>query len=99
MTYEPIAEATDPHGRKVVYDERGRGHILRRRPNVVDETDAIMAAVARPDHREPDPLPGRERFYRRHVTDKIRWLRVVVDFNQDPGFVVTALIQRKNPIQ
>lgn len=99
MTYESIAETNDPDGRQVVYDERGRGHILRRRPNVIDETDAMMRAIARPDHRELDPLPHRERFYRRHVTDKVRWLRVVVDFSQEPGFVVTALIQRKNPIQ
>ncbi|MGH3262998.1 MAG: hypothetical protein ACRDNS_13475 [Trebonia sp.] len=42
-------------------------------------------------------MAGRERFYLRRVTDKVRWLTVVVDFNQDPAVVVTAFIQRKDP--
>jgi hypothetical protein len=76
-----------------------RGHIERRRPELIDEVEAMIAAITRPDHREYDPLPGRERFYALRSTDKIRWLRVVVDFNETPAFVVTALIQRKNPIR
>jgi hypothetical protein len=43
-------------------------------------------------HRDEDPVPGRERFYRRDL-DPRRWLRVVVDFNDTPTFVVTAFVQ------
>ena len=67
------------------------------RPQLLGDVDAILAAIAAPDHREEDPKRGRERFYRRRMTDKVRWLRVVVDFSEAPAFVVTAFIQRKNP--
>lgn len=51
---------------------------------------------AHPDHRAHDPLAGRERFYRRDL-DPRRWLRVVVDFNDEPAWVVTALVQENQP--
>jgi hypothetical protein len=60
------------------------------------DVKAILAVVNRPDHRELDPRPDRERFYRQHL-DQRRWLRVVVDFDEDPGRVVTAIIQRYDP--
>lgn len=89
-------EATDPDGRDVVLDERTIGHLHRRRPHLVRHADAILDAVGRPDLREDDPVPGRERFYRRDL-DPGRWLRVVVDFNQSPAFVVTAFVQDNPP--
>jgi len=89
-------ETIDPDGRLVVLDERTRGHLERRRPGMLDNIDAILGAVARPDVREEDPRPGRERFYRRDL-DPGRWLRVVVDFTRVPGFVVTALVQHNDP--
>ena len=58
---------------------------------------AILDAVARPDAREADLAPGRERFYRRDL-DARRWLRVVVDFNDAPAFVVTAFVQHNAPV-
>jgi hypothetical protein len=87
----------DPDGRIVEFTERSWQHIMAERPQLLDDVDAILNAIAGPDHREPDPRPSRERFYRRHVTDKVRWLRVVVDFSETPAFVVTAFIQRKDP--
>jgi hypothetical protein len=88
---------TDPDGRLIEFTERSLRHIESARPELLDELDAMTATIAEPDHREPDPRPGRERFYRRHATDRIRWIRVVVDFNRDPAVVVTAFIQRKTP--
>lgn len=67
------------------------------RPQLLGDLDGLLSAITGPDHREDDPIPGRERFYQRRVSDKVRWLRVVVDFNQEPAVVVTAFIQRKNP--
>ena len=49
---------------------------------MVGHTAAILAAVSRPDAREDDPVPGRERFYRRDL-DPRPWLRVVVDYSFD----------------
>ena len=57
-------QATDPEGRSVVIDGRTLGHLARRRPEMAAHVGAILAAVERPDLREDDPVPGRERFYR-----------------------------------
>jgi hypothetical protein len=87
----------DPDGRVVEFTERSWQHIMLERPQLLNDLDALLAAIATPDHREQDPKRGRERFYRRQLTDKMRWPRVVVDFSEAPGFVVTAFIHRKNP--
>jgi hypothetical protein len=87
----------DPDGWRVAFTARTWRHIQSVRPELLNYVDAIISTVNQPDVREPEPRPGRERFYRRHVTDRIRWMRVVVDFNTDPAVIVTAFIQRKNP--
>jgi hypothetical protein len=56
----------------------------------------MLDSAGRPDLREDDPAPGRERFYRRDL-EPGRWLRVVVDFNDSPAFVVTAFVQDNKP--
>jgi hypothetical protein len=59
--------------------------------------DTILGTVEAPDLREDDPLPGRERFFRADFPDAHRWLRVVVDFSDDPGWIVTAVVQKNDP--
>jgi hypothetical protein len=87
----------DPDGREVVFDAGSHLHLALARPQLLDHIDLILATVEHPDYREPDPRAGRERFYRRHLLDPRRWLRVVVDFNELPGWVVTAVVQDKDP--
>jgi hypothetical protein len=89
-------ETTDPDGRAVILDERTIRHLRNRRPQMLGHLAAIVEVVSRPDLREDDPVPGRERFYRRDL-DPGRWLRVVVDFNVSPAFVVTAFVQDNAP--
>jgi hypothetical protein len=89
-------EATDPDGRAVILDERTISHLQSRRPQMVGYAAALLDTVSRPDLREHDPVSGRERFYRRDL-DPRRWLRVVVDFNESPAFVVTAFVQDNAP--
>lgn len=89
---EDRRDTTDPDGRQVVFDERTKRHLAARRPQMLSHMSAILDTVARPDIREDDAAPGRERFFRRDL-DPSRFLRVVVDFNETPGFVVTAFIQ------
>jgi hypothetical protein len=89
-------EVVDPDGQVVVLDERTIDHLSRRRPQMIALVGAILDTVERPDHRDDDPVPGRERFYRRDL-DPRRWLRVVVDFNDTPAFVVTAFVQDQEP--
>jgi hypothetical protein len=86
----------DPDGRHLVLDERALRHLRMRRPETAGHIDAILQAVSRPDRREEDPAPGRERFYLEHMFAK-RWLRVVVDFNESPAFIVTAFVQDNTP--
>jgi hypothetical protein len=80
----------------VVFDTGSYLHLAGRRPWLLDHIDAIMGAVARPDVRALDPTADRERFYRRHV-EPGRWLRVVVDYGEDPAWVVTAVVQDNDP--
>lgn len=87
----------DPDGREVIFDARGRGHLKRRRPHLLGHVDAILGTVSVPDHREDDAFVGRERFYRRNILSPGRWLRVVVDFDELPGWIVTALVQDNDP--
>jgi hypothetical protein len=90
-------EAIDPHGRRVVFDRRTRGHLERRRPDLLDQVETVLRTISLPDHHEDDPFAGRERFYRRHILSPGRWLRVVVDFNESPGWIVTVLVQDIDP--
>lgn len=84
-----LATATDPDGREVVLDEEGWDHVLEDHGEMSAHRGAVMATVARPDDRQPDPRPGRERFYRRGF-GPTRWLVAVVDFNKTPAHIVTA---------
>jgi hypothetical protein len=91
-------ETTDPDGRTVVFDATSHLHLVAgRRAWLLDDLDLILGAVSRPDHREEDPRPGRERFYRQNALSPGRWLRVVVDFSQVPGWIVTVLVQDNDP--
>jgi hypothetical protein len=88
--------ACDPDGRRVVFDDETRLHLMAGRPELAQDAELALGVVSRPDHRENDPRSGRERFYRRDI-DPNRWLRVVVDFNEAPARVVTVLIQDNPP--
>jgi hypothetical protein len=93
-----VPRTTDPDGRDVVFDAASRRHLASgRRAWLLEHVELIMATVSRPDHRENDPRAGRERFYRQHLLDPGRWLRVVVDFNDVPAWVVTVLVQDQDP--
>lgn len=79
-----------------MFDAGTYQHLALGRPELMHEIDLILGTVAHPDHRVDDPIPGREHFYRQHL-DERRWLRVVVDFNDKPAWVVTALVQNNPP--
>jgi hypothetical protein len=58
--------------------------------------EVIMGTIARPDVHLLDSTGGRERFYRQHIEPN-RWLRVVVDFTEEPAWVGTAVVQDNDP--
>jgi hypothetical protein len=90
-------EAVDPDGRRVAFDAGSYLHLARRRPALLDHLDSILATVQSPDLHVLDPIPGRERYYYRRHFDGSRWLRVVVDFSHDPGWIVTVAVQTNDP--
>lgn len=57
----------DPDGRVVEFSEESWRHIMVQRPQLLDDVDAVLAVVARPDYREDDPIAGRERFYQQRL--------------------------------
>ena len=90
--------AIDPEGRRVVFDAGSHLHLAEgRRSWLLDHVETILATIVRPDYREHDPRPGRERFYRQNALEPGRWMRVVLDFNDEPGWVVTVLVQDDDP--
>jgi hypothetical protein len=91
-----LASVLDPDGRTVVLDSESWSHVLDTHAELETYRDHVLQAVATPDHREPDPRPGRERFWALHLGPS-RWLRVIVDFNRDPAQVITAFGNRKDP--
>lgn len=54
-----------------------------------------IAAIRAPDHREPDPRAGRERYFARG--GPLRWIRVVTELQGDVDRVVTAFPQSNDP--
>jgi len=70
--------------------------ISRDHPEPAEHLDAVLQAVSKPDHVEPDPCPDRKRYYRRNVGPS-GWLLVVVSYEQQPARIITALANRKDP--
>jgi YD repeat-containing protein len=91
-----LATVTDPDGRAVVLTSDAWGHIVAQHRELANAQPSVMVAVQEPDHREPDPRPGRERYWLRGAGPS-RWLRVIVDFSSTPAEVVTAFGDRNDP--
>jgi hypothetical protein len=91
-------EATDPNGISVVLlDWVWRDKILRDHPEMQPFANAVLGAVAAPDHMASDPVfEHRRRFYLRGA-GPTRWLMVVVSYEQEPARVISAFGNRKDP--
>jgi hypothetical protein len=94
-----LVEVKDVDGREVVLLARiWEQKIIRDHPELVGHLDAVVETVAEPNHVEADALPFRMRFYRRGIGPS-RWLLAVVSYEQQPGRIITALANRKDPKQ
>jgi hypothetical protein len=92
-----IASTISPQGRTVELTERKWAYI-QRHVEMRGELELLLAAIRRPDLQEPDPRPGRERYWlRTQPPFRFRWLRVVVQFDNDVDSVVTAFGQDNTP--
>lgn len=94
-----LAAMTDRDGRAVVLLTRiWEKKITRDHPELAGQVKAVVETVAHPDHVEPDAITARTRFYRRDAGPS-RWLLAVVSYEQQPGRIITALANRKDPKQ
>jgi hypothetical protein len=75
-----IASAVSPQGRTIELPERKWAYV-QRHVELRGELELLLAAIHRPDFQEPDPRPGRERYWlRTRPPFRFRWLRTVVQF-------------------
>jgi hypothetical protein len=90
------AKAIEPDGRTVVLRDEQWVHIRDEHPEMARFERAIMEAITHPDDRRPDPRPGRERYHGKRKGPS-RWLRGIVYFADEPGWVVTAFGHSEEP--
>lgn len=86
----------DPDGRRVVLTPDRWLHIRLRHDELNVHLDVILEAVARPDRRARGPRPGEEWFYLEGVGPS-RWIRVVVQYEEGRGLIITAFPRRSFP--
>jgi hypothetical protein len=63
-----------------------------------DQLELLLNTLRAPDLQEPDPRPGRERYWlRARPPFRFRWIRAVVEFSGEVDRVVTAFGQDNDP--
>ncbi|MHB1810396.1 MAG: hypothetical protein ACYCU0_14050 [Solirubrobacteraceae bacterium] len=95
MEPDVIAEIRNPEDRLVQMGKAAWRHVLDEHGEMEAHMAETMAAIQAPDHREPDPRAGRERYFRRG--GPLRWIRVVTEIRGDVDRVVTAFPQSNDP--
>jgi len=90
-----VAATSGQDGRAVLLFSRTWGHILEGHPEMEEHLEAVMEVAEDPEHREPDQLIGRERFFRRVGPEA--WMRVVIEIAGPIDRVVTAFPQGNPP--
>jgi len=92
-----IASAVSPQSRSVELTEQ-RWRYIQRHVEMSGRQDTLLEAIRQPDLQEPDPHPGRERYWLRcRAPFPFRWMRVVVEFAGDADRFVTAFGQDNDP--
>jgi hypothetical protein len=98
MAFDPVGEASDPAGvRVVVPAELWRSKILRDHPELASHLADVLKAIAEPDQVLPDPVYERRRRHYLRGAGPSRWLLVVVSYEQDPARIISAFGNRKDP--
>jgi len=94
-----LTETTDPDGRRVELTEERWRHILDEEdghPELARYQAEVMRAVQTPDERRPGRKSNEQWFFLRDAGPS-RWLQVVVAYEDDRGWIVTAFGRRRNP--
>jgi hypothetical protein len=92
-----LAAVIDPDGPRIELVAERWGHIRSRHPELAEEREAILQAVAHPTKRLDGPDAPREGWYYLVGAGPSGWLKVVVIFEGDVGRVITAFPRRSLP--
>ncbi len=93
-----LGESKDPDGvRVVLLDRVWTSKVLANHPEMEDQIDSTLSAVAIPDHIAADPVHTQRRRYYRQNAGPSRWLLVVVSYEQEPARIISAFGNRKDP--
>jgi hypothetical protein len=76
-------------------DDVAWDHVMDQHDEMSEYLVETMAVIEKPDHREPDPRAGRERYFGRG--GPLDWIRVVTELAGDADRVVTAFPQSNDP--
>jgi len=96
-TQTVLVSTQDSLGRLVVLTEdRWWGHIVDGHREMEGLELAVLRAVENADRTRPGKRPGRQELYAQGL-GPARWLAVVVDYSQEPAWVVTAHPMSKDP--
>jgi hypothetical protein len=92
-----IARVISPQGRTVELSAHTWVYV-QRHTEMRNRLDLLLKTLQSPDLQEPDPRPGRERYWlRAHAPFQFRWIRAVVEFSGEVDCVVTAFGQDNDP--
>ena len=91
-------QVTDAAGRSVVLTDERWVHIAQGHPELTEIENEIASAVRAPDTRREGRSDDEVWYYRR-LPDGSRapWLKVVVRYGEEGGWIVTAFLRRRMP--
>jgi hypothetical protein len=89
-----LATTLDPDARRVILRESAWEHIKTDHAELSRHMREVMAAVREPDRRRRGRTAGEEWFALEHA-GPARWLQVVVHYEGDEGWIVTAFPRTK----
>ena len=92
-------EVTGPDGRRVELTAERWAHIIDPwtvHPELTSHEDDVLRAVVEPDVVRPGRRENERWFFLRGVGPS-GWLQVVVAYEQERGWVVTAFARRRDP--
>ena len=91
-----LAVVVDPDGRRVELTSERWAHVLDIHPELKRWQHAVLRAISEPTVRRDGRRPNEEWFYLDGVGPS-QWLKVVVAFRDNRGWVVTAFPRRSFP--